>query len=67
LHLTANARSRITDFHIRGKSWKRDDFYEIIYIGRIEQPPNINRTKPREWATALHLHVSKRIVSVMNT
>jgi len=67
LHLTAIARTRITVFSVDSKSWKRDGFHEVIYIDRTGSPANINPTKPKEWAVALYLHVSKRIVSVMNT
>jgi hypothetical protein len=38
IHLTAKASTKITEFQIHDRSFRREDFHEIIYIGRLHPP-----------------------------
>jgi hypothetical protein len=63
LHLTANSITRISNFRFGDEPRRRNDFHEIVYIGKIVPPTHIHPTKSREWTCSLLMLVSERIMN----
>jgi hypothetical protein len=57
IHLTATASSKITEFSIHDRSFHRNDFHEIIYIGRLHPTQH----SPLFWAFDLQREVKMHL------